>query len=204
MDLCSERSHEARCGTYHWVKSESNKPWTWEQCEFQIEGLGMFSPPVLIEIHDEMVKDHPKKEDGPLCLPDVCLSFHHFTSSLQVWLSFLCCETFFRHRTSQAWLINHLWGGNEDSGRHAMSLWTPGEWELALQDSSHLLTTLVWPITFIFSPNETELRKPLNCFYKQPAMAYCLLSMAWSGLVGAACVNKNSRVFHGWGSEANV
>lgn len=124
----------------------------------------MFSPPVLIEIHDEMVKDHPKKEDGLLCLPDVCLSFHHFTSSLQVWLSFLCCETFFRHRASQAWLINHLWGGNEDSGRHAMSLWTPGEWELALRDSSHLLTTLVWPITFIYSPQWNRTQKTSELF----------------------------------------
>lgn len=31
--------------------------------------------------------------------------------------------------------------------------------------------------------NETELRKPPNCFYKQAATVYYLLSLAWSGLV---------------------
>lgn len=43
----------------------------------------MFSPPVLIEIRDEMFKDHPKKEDGPFYLPSAFPSSRHFTSSLQ-------------------------------------------------------------------------------------------------------------------------
>lgn len=58
-----------------------------------------------------------------------------------------------------------------DSGNCTTFLPTPQGWELALWDCSCLLNTLVWSITFIFSPNETELRKPPNCFYKQAAVA---------------------------------
>lgn len=42
----------------------SNKPWTWEQCEFQIGGLGMFSPPILIEIRDRCSKTIPRRKVG--------------------------------------------------------------------------------------------------------------------------------------------
>lgn len=91
-----------------------------------------------------------------------------------------------------------------DSGSCATFLPTPQGWELALSDCTCLLTTLVRSITFIFFPNETELRKPPNCFYKQAAMAYYLFSVAWSGLVRAACRNKNSTVFHGWDSKAKI
>lgn len=67
-----------------------------------------------------MFKGCPKKGDRPFCLPGVCLgalfsdssALHHFTSSLQSWLSFLCCETFFERRTLQAW-INDPRNGNE-------------------------------------------------------------------------------------------
>lgn len=42
----------------------SKKSCTWEHFEFQIWGLGILNLPVLIEIHDEMFKDCPKKGDG--------------------------------------------------------------------------------------------------------------------------------------------
>lgn len=98
----------------------------------------------------------------------------------------------------------HPWNGNggfrqlcqvsaDSSGMRACSLERPC-----------LLTTLVWPITVIFFPNETELRKPPNSFYKQAAMAYHPFSTAWSGLVRAACMNKNSTVLHGRDSEAKI
>lgn len=56
-----------------------------------------------------MFKGCPKKEDGPFCLPDVCLGALFYNSSpliisLPLWPSFLCCETFFERRTPQAWI----------------------------------------------------------------------------------------------------
>lgn len=144
-----------------------------------------------------MFEGCPKKEDRPFCLPDVRLGAlfsisHHFTSSLQSWPSFLCCETFFERRTPQAWIHDP----RSSEWKRGTQAAVPRFCRL-LRNESLLSGTAqaFFPLLSgqshsFFPPTETELRKPPNCFYKQAAMAYHLFSMAWSGLVRAACVNK--------------
>lgn len=176
----------------------------------------MLNLPVLIEIHDEMFKNRPKKEDGAVCLPDVCLGGLFSSGFLPLIISLplrsrgpasFAVKDFFEHRTSQAW-ISDPWSGNGDSDRCATLPLPPDSSGMGAYSPRQLMPPynfyLVNHIRPPSPPNETELRKPANCFYKQAATVYYLLSLAWSGLVRAACVNKNSRVFHGWGSEANI
>lgn len=87
----------------------------------------MLNLPVLIEIHDEMFKNRPKKEDGAVCLPDVCLGGLFSSGFLPLIISLplrsrgpasFAVKDFFEHRTSQAW-ISDPWSGNGDSDRCA-------------------------------------------------------------------------------------
>lgn len=159
-------------------------------------------------------KSRPKKEDGAVWLPDVCLGGLFSSSFLPLIISlplrsrgpasFAVKDSLNTELLKLGLSILGVVTGIQAGVPHF-------HFRRLLRDGSSLSVTAHASLQLLssqshsfFFPNETELRKPPNCFYKQAATVYYLLSLAWSGLVRAACVNKNSRVFHGWGSEANI